>query len=129
MSGQEQGINKRSVGGYYEDFAAEKLQEKGFEILEKNYHFHRSGEIDLIARQGRYLVFVEVKYRKSMTWGDPTEAVTFKKRVSISRAALGYLAMNGHPMDTPVRFDVFAVYGDGSFKHFENAFEYTNPGH
>ena len=62
-------MNKRKTGTEYEELAARWLIEKGYEILEKNYRC-RIGEIDLIARDGRYLVFVEVKYRSDEKAGD-----------------------------------------------------------
>ena len=67
-------MNKRKTGAEYEELAARWLTGTGFEILEKNYRC-RIGEIDLIARDGRYLVFVEVKYRSDEKAGDPSEAV------------------------------------------------------
>ena len=60
--------NKRKIGGQYEDLAAAYLREQGYEILERNYR-DRLGEIDVIAREAGYLVFVEVKYRKDQRSG------------------------------------------------------------
>ena len=67
-------MNKRQTGADQEVLAAVWLEKQGLRILEKNYRC-RQGEIDLIARDGRYLVFVEVKYRKGIHTGHPSEAV------------------------------------------------------
>ncbi len=102
--------NKRATGGRYEEMAAAFLQEKGYRILERNYR-DRYGEIDLIARDGRYLVFVEVKYRHSSASGYPEEAVDSRKQARIRHAASYYLYSRHYPEDTPCRFDVVAILG------------------
>ena len=102
--------------------AAGKLQEAGYEILEKNYRC-RQGEIDLVAKHRGYLVFVEVKYRKTGGSGAPEEAVDGRKQRAVSRAALMYLASHGLGTDTPCRFDVVAVE-DREVRIYENAFSY-----
>ena len=70
--------NKRAVGSRYEEETAAFLQKNGYRILEKNFR-DRRGEIDLIAKDGRTLVFVEVKYRKNARNGYPEEAVDTRK--------------------------------------------------
>ena len=64
--------NKRRTGGCYEAAAAAYLEKQGLVILRKNYRC-RSGEIDLIARDGRYLVFIEVKYRNTAVSGSASD--------------------------------------------------------
>ncbi len=71
---KEEKVNKREVGGFYEEAAALFLSKKGVRILERNYRC-RQGEIDLIGLDGEYLVFFEVKYRKDEEAGLPAEAV------------------------------------------------------
>lgn len=71
--------NFRRLGAFYEDRAARLLEERGYWILEKNYRC-RIGEIDLIARDGRTLVFIEVKYRRTDSFGRPEEAVDARKQ-------------------------------------------------
>lgn len=115
-------MNRRKLGKEMEDLAARKLKEAGYRILEANYRCP-AGEIDLIARQGRYLVFVEVKYRRSGESGMPDEAVDFRKQRTISRAALYYLAEHGLGEDTPCRFDVAAVSGE-EIRIYDNAFAF-----
>jgi len=100
--------DKRSVlGKAGETLAAEYLRQSGYTILERNYR-SRSGEIDIIAKQGKTLVFAEVKTRKSASFGSPAAAVTLKKQAQISRVAQEYLARE-NLFDRPARFDVIAV--------------------
>ncbi len=114
-------MNKREIGSRYESMAADYLIGQGYEILARNYQNHRRGEIDLIAKEGRFLVFVEVKYRKDTGEGDPGEAVSPRKQQRIRKAALVYLYENRLPMDTPCRFDVVAVLGK-ELRLIRNAF-------
>ena len=114
-------MNKRKTGTEYEELAARWLTGKGFEILEKNYRC-RIGEIDLIAREGGYLVFVEVKYRRTADQGDPEEAVDQRKRRRIGQAAAYYLYLHGLPENTLCRFDVVALI-PGKYRICKNAFE------
>lgn len=116
-------MNKRRVGTDYEDRAEVYLKEKGFQILERNFH-SRNGEIDIIARDGRYLVFVEVKYRKNTASGSPLEAVTANKQKRICRTSSYYCLRYGYGTDTPCRFDVVAICGEEEILHVENAFDY-----
>lgn len=115
--------NKRSVGTAHEALAASWLQERGYQILERNFR-NRLGEIDLIAEKDSVLVFVEVKYRGTNAFGDPLAAVDGRKQRRICRAALGYYADRGYREELPCRFDVIAVYADGRTEHIENAFDF-----
>lgn len=103
--------NKRTIGSRYEESAAAFLEQNGYSILEKNYR-DRYGEIDLVAEEGRYLVFVEVKYRKNRDCGYPEEAVNSEKQKRIRHTARYYLYKHGLSEETPCRFDVVAVMGD-----------------
>lgn len=114
-------MNKRSLGTAWEEQAAEFLKREGCEILERNFRGRR-GEIDLIVRDGRYLVFVEVKYRKNADSGFPEEAVDYRKQRIISRVAQEYLLKKRLSESTPCRFDVVAICGD-RVRHIKNAFE------
>lgn len=104
-------VNNRETGSRHELQAAAFLTQQGYIILEKNYRC-RTGEIDLIAREGAYLVFAEVKYRSSGANGDPAEAVDLKKRRRITGAARFYLLTHGYGENIPCRFDVVAILGD-----------------
>ncbi|RGX94237.1 YraN family protein [Roseburia sp. OF03-24] len=110
------------MGAAYEKTAGEYLQTKGYEILQYNFRC-RMGEIDIIAKDQGYLVFIEVKYRRNSRCGRPAEAVTPKKQRTISKVASYYLLTHGCGMDTPCRFDVAAVSGD-EVELIKNAFEY-----
>ena len=113
-------MNKRFVGAEGERSAREYLVRKGARILEANYR-RPTGEIDLIARQGNTLLFVEVKRRASLRYGRPAEAVDRAKQRHILRTAQLYLQENGHE-DMPVRFDIIEVL-PGEIHHIEDAFD------
>lgn len=115
-------INKRAIGTAYEKAAGAWLEAQGYEILQYNFRC-RSGEIDIVAKDGGYLVFVEVKYRRSEAAGNPLEAVDFKKQRTISRTAFYYLLTHGYGELTPCRFDVVSVLGE-EIRVIKNAFEY-----
>lgn len=115
-------MNKREVGTTYEKLVAEYLQSQGYEIIECNFRSRR-GEIDIIAKDGVYLVFVEVKYRSNLGMGSPMEAVNRKKQQTISNTAMYYCLTHGYGADTPCRFDVAAVCGK-TITVIKNAFEY-----
>ena len=115
-------MNKRAVGTAYEKEAGAYLEKQGYQILEYNFRC-RSGEIDIIARDGEYLVFVEVKYRTNAKSGNPFEAVDSCKQRTISRTALYYCLKHGYGETTPCRCDVAAVLGE-EITLIKNAFEY-----
>ncbi len=112
--------NHRIVGGHYEEEAAAFLKKSGYDILEQNYR-DRQGEIDLIAKDGAYLVFVEVKYRRTVRKGYPEEAVGIRKQDKIRHTAKYYLYQHGYPEDTPCRFDVVSIT-DGDLRVLKDAF-------
>lgn len=116
-------MNKRAVGTAYEKAAGVYLETQGYRILEYNFR-NRRGEIDIVARDGRCLVFVEVKYRKDDRAGNPLEAVDYRKQRSICRTARYYLMAHHLGMDTPCRFDVVAVEGK-KIRIVKDAFPYV----
>lgn len=101
-------MNKRAIGTIEEDKAAAYLQEQGFLLLERNYRC-RTGEIDIIAADGSYLVFVEVKFRKNNDKGLSLEAVNYRKQTVICKVARHYLMTHHKAEDTPCRFDVVGI--------------------
>lgn len=103
MSGQD----SRLRGRWGERLAADYLREKGFSILAANWRC-RFGEIDLIAEDGTYLCFVEVKLRKSAAYGSAAAFVDRRKQDKLRAAAMLYLS--GRPTDLQPRFDVVEVY-------------------
>ncbi len=112
------------VGREGEAVALRYLKKKRYRILETNYRTPL-GEIDIVARDGDTVVFVEVKTRSSLVFGHPFEAVTRQKRERMKRLALYYMKVNGL-LDERGRFDVIALYlKDGAYRvqHFVDAFE------
>lgn len=102
--------NRRKEGQRKEQTAEAYLTGLGYEILERNYRC-RQGEIDLIGRDGRCLVFIEVKYRKNSRFGLPAEAVDRRKQNRIIYTARHYLMSRGYSSLTPCRFDVVSILG------------------
>ncbi len=114
----------RNKGSYGEELAKKFLLKKGYIILEENYHFGH-GELDLIAKDGETIVFVEVKYRKSLEYGRPEYSVTKQKQAQIKKIAQAWL-YEREITDTECRIDVIAIYRDEKNRfntnHYENAF-------
>jgi putative endonuclease len=113
------------VGRSGEDLAARWYEAQGFEVLARNWHC-REGELDIIARRARLLVFCEVKARTTDTFGVPAEAVGPVKQAKIRRlAALWFAAQarssEGSRRSGPVRFDVASVLA-GEVQVIEGAF-------
>lgn len=112
-------MNRRETGTQYEERAAEYLIAQNYQILERNYRI-RSGEIDIIARDGTVLVFIEVKYRKNDESGNPLEAVDIRKQRKIIKVARYYLYQKKYG-DVPCRFDVVGICGS-HIEHIKDAF-------
>jgi putative endonuclease len=116
--------NNKETGGYGEKLATEFIIELGYEIIIKNYFFGK-GEVDIIAKDGELLVFIEVKYRKNLEFGRPELQITKAKQHQIKRVALGYL-FEHDIRDTQCRFDVIAILQlpetDPEINHIINAF-------
>ena len=110
------------VGAWGEALAADYLRRKRFEVVAAGFR-SRFGEIDLIVKDRRYLVFVEVKYRADNAAGNPLEAVTAAKQRTISKVASYYCLTHGYGTYTPCRFDVAAIL-DKQIKVIQNAFDY-----
>lgn len=119
------GRNNR-VGQWGEERAGEYLRRKGYEILAHSWR-SRYGEIDLIARKGRFLAFVEVKLRKNANFAQAMEFVDSRKQQKLRLTAELYLAQN--PTELQPRFDVIEIYApEGEhtanlrINHLEDAF-------
>lgn len=100
----------RLVGGGAERRAARYLSRRHYKIVDRNVVCGRLGELDIVARDGEVLVFVEVRYRGSTRFGSAAATVGGVKQRKLARAAQHYLGR--HPHDGPVRFDVVALDGD-----------------
>lgn len=112
-----------SSGALGEQYTAEYLEKKGFEIIQRNFH-SRYGEIDIIAGDSHYLVFVEVKTRESGSLVGPLEAVTESKQRRVIKTAMIYLREN--PTKLQPRFDAAGVITKNgvpvSIQYIPNAF-------
>ena len=122
----------KSLGQRGEDAAERFLRRQGFYILERDVR-SRLGELDLVAADGRTVVFIEVKTRSSNAAGRPVEAVDDQKQRRITRAALGYLKARGL-LEHAARFDVVSVHWPQSsrrptIEHYRNAFPAVGEGH
>jgi putative endonuclease len=113
-----------SLGKSGEDLACRELERRGYAIVARRYRV-RSGELDVIARDGPTLVFVEVKTRAGRMFGEAAEAVTFVKQRRMTQLANEYLIRH-HMPDCPCRFDVVSVHVDADAPMVEviqNAFD------
>ncbi len=120
----EKAKNLRERGNIGEDIASDFLRKKGFTIVKRNFRFGRVAEIDIVAQDKGTLVFVEVKSRKTDTFGDPILSITPAKQRQLRKAAEGYLYIN-KTNDAECRFDVVIVDFRGSelkIDHLVNAF-------
>lgn len=116
-------LAKDQIGKDGEDQAAGHLVAAGFVLVTRNWRCP-SGEIDIVARDGDVLVVIEVKSRTSTAYGEPAEAVTYRKQRKLRELAAHYL--REHPHRGPVRFDVISVLfpkrGFPQLEHLRGAF-------
>ena len=115
-----------NLGRRGEERAWKYLEAKGYAIVKENFRYERA-EIDLIVKDenNKILVFVEVKTRRSKTFGEPEEAVNEQKQQQLIKSAEGFLMNNLGYEEYEKRFDVVAIYLDGEkeiINHLENAF-------
>jgi putative endonuclease len=123
-SSQSRANSTSALGTQGEAQAVQFLKEHGYTIITTNYRVGKMGEIDIIAKDGDTIVFVEVKLRRTTKYGTPEEAVTYSKQRTIRRMAEGYLMFN-RIEDIPCRFDVVAIearYGTYVVRHHKNCF-------
>ncbi|MFA6357598.1 MAG: YraN family protein [Candidatus Omnitrophota bacterium] len=114
-------------GKIAEKEAVEFLKTKGYNILKVNYKT-KLGEIDIIGQDKDTICFVEVKARHSLDFGQPCEAVSFKKQMQISKAAVYYLKIN-NLIEHLARFDVLSILYQGNVGEMsliKNAFELSS---
>jgi putative endonuclease len=116
-------IETNQFGVTGERLAERWLERKGWRVLERRYRSGRR-DIDLIAERGGLVAFVEVKARAGTRFGDPVEAVNWRKRNELTRSAFTWIDRHGRPGEQ-YRFDVIGVLVSGSqvrIRHVENAF-------
>ena len=125
MSASPENRGNKQLGAHGEEVAVAHLEGLRYRIIERNFSC-KGGEIDIVARDGKVLVFLEVKARRNLNYGPPQLAVTPFKQRQISKAALTWLARH-RQLEAPARFDVIAVLlVDGEaprIEHFKNAFD------
>ena len=100
-------MSKTQSGNYGESLAVNFLKKRGYKILERNYRI-RGGEIDIVARDGEFLVFVEVKARWSHEYGLPSESITYYKVKALLKTAAFYCVKINWG-DKPYRIDMVSV--------------------
>lgn len=115
------------LGSWGESLAAKYLQKKRYKLLAMNYRC-RMGEIDIIAENRKYLVFVEVKLRKSSSFAQARDFVDLRKQERLKTTASLYLSQ--YETDKPSRFDVIEIYAPEGMEtkhpkinHLEDAFQ------
>jgi putative endonuclease len=101
-------VDRQALGRWGEDLAVRHLEAEGLEVVARNWRC-RDGELDIVARQEGVLVFVEVKTRSSVLFGQPAEAVTPRKAARIRRLAQRWLVEVRPPYAGELRFDVVSV--------------------
>jgi len=99
--------NKRKTGREGEELACKFISELGYQILERNYQYGH-GEIDIIAKDGDTIVFIEVKYRKSLEYGNPEDSITKNKKHQIRKTAEAYIYEKNINEQT-CRIDVISI--------------------
>ena len=113
-------MNRRNTGTAYEKIAADYLRKQGIKIKELNYRISQ-GEIDLIGEDKDTIIFIEVKYRKTASYGYPWEAVSINKQKKICKVARQYCY--GKRIKKQVRYDIVSICGE-EILWFQNAFEH-----
>jgi putative endonuclease len=101
-------VDRRALGQWGEDLAVRHLQGQGFEVLDRNWRC-REGELDIVARDGAVLVFVEVKCRSNLLYGEPAEAVTPTKARRLRHLSARWLNEQKPDGYWDLRFDVVSV--------------------
>lgn len=110
-------MNKKEIGNVGEDIAQSFLIDKGYIILDRNFKC-RIGEIDIIAKDGNHIVFIEVKARNSCNYGSPGEAVNILKKNKIISTANYYINRKKlYNLNIQFRFDVVEIYLNGAGKY------------
>lgn len=103
-----------------EQLACRYLLKQGLELVEKNFR-SKHGELDLILRDQQRLIIVEVRFRKTATYGGAIESITKKKQSRIIAATEYYLMIN--KINSPIRFDVITMSTDSEINWIKNAFQ------
>lgn len=118
----KENVQKGKLG---EDIAEKYLQSIGYKIIDKNWHYSKNAEIDIIAEDKDILVFIEVKTRTTLAYGHPFEAITKAKIEKIYSAIFAYLSCNDKNYKS-YRFDGIAIVGlkNPTIEHLKNLGQY-----
>ena len=100
---------KQELGRKGEEIALEYLTKLGYKLITRNYSCPKIGEIDIIMKDGKYLVFVEVRTKSNVNFGTPLETIDFAKRRQIEKMARIYMGKNKISPDTFCRFDLVGI--------------------
>lgn len=114
--------SRKKLGKWGEEIAGTYLQKKGIKLLFQNWRFMKS-EVDIIAYEHPFILFIEVKTRQSNKFGEPFESVSANQEKKLQEAALGFLEK--YELEHEIRFDIVSIViqkGLYSLKHIENAF-------
>ena len=117
---------KKILGKKGDDIALNYLTEKGYELVARNYRFSRYGELDLVMKDGNYLVFIEVRTKKNKLYGSPLETIDYDKRRQIEKMAQLFLVKEKLSQDTFCRFDAIGIIlsnnNEPEIEHIQDAF-------
>lgn len=117
---------KKLLGKKGEDIALSYLTKKGYQLVARNYRFSRYGELDLVMRDGKYLVFIEVRTKKNKMYGSPLETIDYAKRRQIEKMAQLFLVKEKLSQDTFCRFDAIGIIlpekNEPEIEHIQDAF-------
>lgn len=112
-------ISTVAIGAAKEALACQYLEMQGLQLVTRNMRY-RCGEIDLIMQDKKTLIFIEVRFRRSLAFGTPAESINYRKQKRLRAAASQYLQR--HPTRLACRFDVIAITGNNSIEWLQNAF-------
>jgi putative endonuclease len=115
-------MNTTELGAFGEQLACDYIQNKNFQILERNFKFKKN-EVDIIAKKENQLIIIEVKTRQTAEIGEPWKAVTRIKQKQIIQVANHYIQSNQITLDT--RFDIISIVRNSfstEIEHIESAF-------
>lgn len=115
-------MENKKFGDVGEQIAIDYLKSINYQILKKNFRFGKIGELDIIANDGDFLVFIEVKTRSNDNYGTGLDAINQKKQKQLVNVAKGYLSIN-KIQDVPCRFDAIIInfkQNDYEIEHFKD---------
>ena len=113
----------KKIGNEAEESACSFLRQKGIKIIERNWHYGKY-EVDIIAEDKNDIIFIEVKFRSNLSYGDPELFVSLKQRLHLIRAANAYISQKN--ISKNARFDIIGVIKNGNklgINHIEDAFK------